>query len=161
MCSLYVCCFCVLISGPPSSKKQHVEHDEESKDMEEGTEEGKDEHEWFSSDDCTICSVVTHHAGIRTRPKKLVLTHTITVLWVLLWFLLYSSQLYRHLSYISYFSPLLDSLSSPSRDELSHFIQASSPYCVPWNKLALHCMHRQVSNIAPSLTSPSLMHEQK
>ena len=68
----------MLISGPPSSKKQHVEHDEESKDMEEGTEEGKDEHEWFSSDDCTICSVVTHHAGIRTRPKKLVLTHTIT-----------------------------------------------------------------------------------
>ena len=65
----------MLISGPPSSKKQHVDHDEESQ---EGTEEGKDEHEWFSSDDCTICSVVTHHAGIRTRPKKLVLTHTLT-----------------------------------------------------------------------------------
>ena len=71
----------LLISGPPSSKKQHVEHDEENEDMEkmeEGTDEGKDEHEWFSSDGCTICSVVAHHAGIRTRPKKLVLTHTLT-----------------------------------------------------------------------------------
>ena len=63
---------------------------------------------------------------------------------------LYSSQQYRHLSYISYFSPLLESLPSPSHDELRHFIQAAAPYCVPWSKLAVHCIHRQVSLRSPS-----------
>ena len=71
MC-VHLCTGLHVDSGPPSSKRQHIEHGSASKDMEED-QEGEDEHEWFSSEDCTICRVVTHQVGIRTRPKKLVM----------------------------------------------------------------------------------------
>ena len=54
--------------GPPSEKKQRLE-DGPRKDEDE-MEKADDNHEWFSGEHCTICSLVTHRAGILAQPKK-------------------------------------------------------------------------------------------
>lgn len=55
----------------------------------------------------------------------------------------------RKLSIVAYFAPLLDSLSSSLRSEVSfNFIMAAIPYEIPWSTIAIHSIHRKVCLLA-------------
>ena len=53
--------------------------------------------------------------------------------------------MFRLTSYVVYFSPLLETISSSLSPEVrKNFIMAANPYEVPWNSVAVHSIHRKV-----------------